>query len=76
MMGMWLHRCCQRGDMLRFLFLRFLPRRLVPLLTLFEIYRLLRRWQTRNEHPIAPPRRLNAGTTVDGTPRSWADRSA
>jgi hypothetical protein len=75
-MGSWLHRCCQRGDMLRLLFLRFLPRRLVPLLTLFEIYRLFRRWQTRNEPPIAPTRRLNAGTTIDGTPSSWADHSA
>ena len=62
--------------MLRFLFLRFLPRRLVPLLTLFEIYRLFRRWQSRNEPPVAPPRRLNPETDFDGTPRSWADRSA
>jgi hypothetical protein len=76
MMGARLRRCCQRGHMLRFLFLRFLPRRLVPLLTLFEIYRLFRRFQTRNDAPIAPNRRLSAGTTVDGTPRSWADRSA
>jgi hypothetical protein len=74
--GVWPHRACQRGDMLRFLFLRFLPRRLVPLLTLFEMYRLLRRWQTRNEPPTAPPRRLNAGSTLDGTPGPWADRSA
>ena len=48
----------------------------VPLLTLFEIYRLFRRWQTRNEPPIAPSRRLSAATEVDGTPRYWADRSA
>ena len=75
-MAAWPLSGCQRGHMLRFLFLRFLPRRLVPLLTLFEIYRLLRRWQTRNEAPIAPPRRLNAGTDVDRTPRYWADRSA
>ena len=62
--------------MLRYLFLRFLPRRLVPLLFLLEIYRLFRRLQSRNEPPIAPPRRLNAGTDVDGTPRYWAERSA
>lgn len=75
-MGAWLRPGCHGGLMLRFLFLRFLPRRLVPLLTLFEIYRLFRRWQTRNEPPIAPPRRLNAGTKVDSTPNHWADRSA
>jgi hypothetical protein len=62
--------------MLRFLFLRFLPRRLLPLLTLFEIYRLFRRWQTRNEPPVASPRRVNADTDVDGTPRYWAGRRA
>ena len=62
--------------MLRYLFLRFLPRRLVPFLFLFEIFRLFRRWQTRNEPPIALPRRLNAQTDVDGTPRYWADRGA
>ena len=62
--------------MLRFLFLRFLPRRLVPLLTLFEIYRLFRRWQSRNEPPVAPPRPLNREADFDGTPHYWADRSA
>ena len=46
-----LHPCCHGGDMLRFLFLRFLPRRLVPLLTLFEIYRLFRRWQIEERAP-------------------------
>lgn len=59
---------CHCGAMLRYLLLRFLPRRLVPLLTLFEIYRLFRRWQGRNEPPIAPPRLLNPGTKVDGAP--------
>jgi hypothetical protein len=72
----WLCPCCDGGDMLRFLFLRFLPRRLVPLLTLFEIYRLFRRFQSRNETPIVPPRRLNPEDDFDGTPRYWADRSA
>ena len=62
--------------MLRFLFLRFLPRRLVPLLTLFEIYRLFRRWQSRSEPPVAPPRRLNPEDDFDGTPHYWADRRA
>ncbi len=70
-----LHPSCHGDRMLRFLFLRFLPRRLVPLLTLFEIYRLFRRFQSRNEPPIAPPRRLNPEADLDGTPHFWADRS-
>ena len=44
--------------MLRFLLLRFLPRRLVPLLFLLEIYRLMRRWQTRDDPTAGPPRRV------------------
>jgi hypothetical protein len=75
-MAAWLRPCCDGGHMLRFLFLRFLPRRLVPLLTLFEMYRLFRRFQSRNEPPKAPPRRLNPEADLDGTPRYWADRSA
>ena len=75
-MAAWPHPCCDGGHMLRFLFLRFLPRRLVPLLTLFEIYRLFRRWQSRSEPPVAPPRRLNPEDDLDGTPHYWADRSA
>jgi hypothetical protein len=61
--------------MLRYLLLRFLPRRLVPLLFLLEIFRLFRRWQTRNDPVINPTPRARAGTDVDGTPRHWADRS-
>ena len=68
--------CCHGGHMLRLMFLRFLPRRLVPLLTLFEVYRLFRRFQSRNEPPIPPPRRLNPEDDFDGTPRYWADRRA
>ncbi len=41
--------------MLRFFLLRFLPRRLVPFLFLLEIFRLVRRWQTRND-PVVDPR--------------------
>ncbi len=58
--------------MLRFLLLRFLPRRLVPLLFLLEIFRLFRRWQTRNDPVIDPSRRVLAETDVDGTPRYMA----
>jgi hypothetical protein len=34
--------------MIRFFFLRFLPRRLVPFLMLFEIIRFVRLWRARN----------------------------
>jgi hypothetical protein len=62
--------------MLRYLLLRFLPRRLVPLLFLLEIVRLLRRWQTR-EDPVVIEHspRVRAATDVDGTPRYLVDRS-
>jgi hypothetical protein len=57
--------------MLRFLLLRFLPRRLVPLLLLLDVIRLVRRWQTRDARVIdghavvVPPRALNEPSTVD-----------
>jgi hypothetical protein len=51
-----------RWRMLRFLLLRFLPRRLVPLLFLVEAFRLLRRWQTRDDPTIGRPRRARSGT--------------
>jgi len=57
--------------MLRFLLLRFLPRRLVPLLLLLEVVRLVRRWQTRDDRIIdghavvVPPRRLTGRSAVD-----------
>lgn len=42
--------------MLRFLLLRFLPRRILPLLALYELYRLVRRLRS---HPIVRrPRRM------------------
>lgn len=42
--------------MLRYFLLRFLPRRLLPLITLYEAYRLFRRWQA--SRVPRPPRRL------------------
>ena len=57
--------------MLRFLFLRFLPRRLVPLLLLLEVVRLVRRWQTHDDRVIdghavvVPPRALTERSAVD-----------
>jgi len=62
--------------MFRYLLLRFLPRRLVPLLFLFEIFRLFRAWQTRNDPVVVDrSRRVRAGTDVDGTPRYLVDRN-
>jgi len=59
---------------LRFLLLRFLPRRLVPLLTIIEIVRLVRRVRGRRSTPVAsPPRRLR--TVGDGPGRNPADAS-
>jgi hypothetical protein len=52
---------------LRFLLLRFLPRRLVPILTAIEIVRLVRA-RRRRPDPVAP-RRL---VTVDGPDRPRA----
>jgi len=42
--------------MLQFLLFRFLPRRLLPLLTLYEAYRLFRRFQASRKG--RPPARL------------------
>jgi hypothetical protein len=57
--------------MLRFLLLRFLPRRLLPLLLLLEVVQLVRRWQTRDERVIdghavvVPPPALTEPSAVD-----------
>ena len=47
---------------LRFLLLRFLPRRLVPIIAIIEVVRLVQRLRRRGPEPVAP-RRL---VTVDG----------
>jgi len=59
--------------MLRYLLLRFLPRRLVPLLFLLEIFRFVRRWQTRNDPVVDRSPRVRAGTEMDDTPRFIVD---
>lgn len=46
---------------LRFLLLRFLPRRVLPILTAIEIFRMVQRLRRRGPEPVAP-RRL---VTVD-----------
>ncbi len=45
---------------LRFLLLRFLPRRVVPILTAIEIFRLVRRLRRRGPEPVAPRRIVTA----------------
>ena len=49
---------------LRFFLLRFLPRRLVPLLTVIELVRLVHRLRGRGPTPVAPSRLRTGG---DGT---------
>ena len=61
---------CDGGGMLRFLLLRFLPRRLFPLLVLFELFRLFRRWRSRDDASAEPP---NGGP---GTPKHGSSPAA
>ena len=51
---------------LRLILLRFLPRRVVPILAAIEIFRLIQRLRRRGPDPVAP-RRL---VTVEGDDRS------
>ena len=51
---------------LRFALLRFLPRRLVPILAVVEVVQLVRRLRRRTPEPVAP-RRL---VTVEGRDRT------
>ncbi len=53
---------------LRFLLLRFLPRRIIPILTAIEIYRLVQRLRRRGPDPVAPRRIV----TVDEPPANHA----
>lgn len=54
---------------LRFFLLRFLPRRLVPLLTVIEVFRLIQRLRRRGPAPVAP-RRLVTTDPPDRPSRS------
>lgn len=53
-----------RGDMLRFLLLRVLPRRLFPVLLAFEAFRLIRRWRSRND-PVPRDATVRVSTQRD-----------
>ncbi|MEO6206435.1 MAG: hypothetical protein ABIP77_00610 [Candidatus Limnocylindrales bacterium] len=53
---------------LRFLLLRVLPRRLVPLLTVIEVVRLVRRLRGRGPVPAAPRRMRTVGDETVAPP--------
>ncbi|MEX2184463.1 MAG: hypothetical protein WEC14_08440 [Chloroflexota bacterium] len=58
---------------LRFFLLRFLPRRLVPILTVIEVVRMIRR--LRRQPPAAvTPRRLRISGETPPDPRSTTPR--
>lgn len=40
--------------MVRFLLLRFLPRRLLPILIVLDVILMIRGWQRRKAPPVAP----------------------
>jgi hypothetical protein len=54
---------------LRFLLLRFLPRRVLPILTAIEIYRLVQRLRRGGPEPVAPRRIV----TVDRNDHTVSD---
>ncbi len=57
---------------LRLILLRFLPRRVLPILTAIEIFRIIQRLRRRGPNPVAP-RRL---VTVDGDDRPTTPASS
>jgi hypothetical protein len=66
--------------MLRFFLLRFLPRRLVPILLVLDVIRLIRNWRSRNRPAIAPPAGRRTATADEGktgvtATNTWTDRT-
>ena len=55
--------------MIKFLLLRFLPRRIMPLLLLFEAYQLVQRLRRRDEPAPTPVSYGLAPTTTGDQPR-------
>lgn len=49
--------------MIRFLLFRFLPRRLLPWLIVFELVMLVWRWRNRDQVPQPVPRRIPERST-------------
>ena len=49
---------------LRLILLRFLPRRVVPILAAIEIFRLIQRLRRRGPDPVAPRRLVTADEPV------------
>ena len=58
---------------LRLMFLRYLPRRMVPLLTAYEIFRLVQRLRRTRPQPVAPRKIVTVDEPAPGyrasTPR-------
>ena len=48
---------------LRFFLLRFLPRRLIPILTAVEIVRLIQRLRRGSPEPVRPRRLVTSGSS-------------
>jgi hypothetical protein len=66
--------------MLRFLLLRFLPRRLLPVLIVLDVIRMIRGWQKRNAPPINPPpgrrvKTVEVRESGQGAEQTWQDRT-
>jgi hypothetical protein len=59
-------------QVLRFALLRFLPRRVVPILAAIEVFQLVRRLRRRGPEPVAPRRMV----TVDGPTGRSSDAPA
>ena len=50
--------------MLRFLLLKFLPRRLLPLLLLYEVYKLVTRMRGQDQPPVTDDRIIEGRATA------------
>jgi hypothetical protein len=59
---------------LRFLLLRFLPRRVLPVLTAIEIFRLVQRLRRRGPEPVAPRRIVTVDDVTADDVRRRGDR--
>jgi hypothetical protein len=66
--------------MIRFFLLRFLPRRLLPVLLVIEAFRFIRGWRARGKPPIDPPAGRRPARAVEirepgGPEQGWTDRT-
>lgn len=61
---------------LRFLLLRFLPRRLFPILTVFDAIRFIRRLRRGRPQPVAPRRIVTSARPAPAVPPAPPTRGA